>query len=605
MTVLANRYRILRPLGSGGMAEVVAAHDVVLGRDVAVKLIRPALLADPASRDRLLREARSAAALHHPNTVAVYDAGDDGDRPFVVLELVEGGTLADRLRRDGPRTPEETFAIGRALLEALEAAHDAGLVHRDIKPSNVLLANDGRVKLADFGIAKALAETDPGLTSTGQIMGTPRYLAPEVSAGHPASAASDLYALGTVLYECLTGAPPFDGSTPVAVALAHQNEPVPPLREAAPHAPEALVRVIEHALEKEPADRPATARQMRTDLVTPASAAGGPAVAAAHDDLDAGGGRTMPLPAATSAVPTEPLGSATASEGGVATETADPPADGAATGTSRTWMNAAIGALVVVALIVLWLAFGGWPGGDGDDGAGSGAAAEEAATDTEADADGDDADGEAADADEGAPDEAGPPEETGPESAPGQTEAEPDDPDSDDGAPPADPDQSPRELLDDLVADLVLDTDAAGNRGDRLLEELMELREADDEDLGEDARELVVEVAAWLERGHLEGPMVEQTLVTLEVVGRPEAEALHEVSALFATIAADQAAWGRRGSDLLEDLQDLLDEDDAEDWPEDAADIVEDLDGWIERGHLDAERGEQARRILADLAALG
>ena len=268
MQLLAGRYELAEPLGAGGMARVVAAYDHRLRRRVAIKLVREELTTDPTSRERLLREARAAAGLQHPNTVGVHDVGEEDGQAFVVMELVEGQTLADRLREVGRLSPEEVVAISGAVLSALEAAHARGLVHRDVKPGNVLLPAAGGVKLADFGIAKALDAATGDLTATGQILGTPRYLAPEQVAGQPATPASDLYSLGAVLYECLAGRPPFDAESAIALALAHQREPVPPLGEEAPWVPPALAGIVERALAKDPAGRPADATTMREAVLT-------------------------------------------------------------------------------------------------------------------------------------------------------------------------------------------------------------------------------------------------------------------------------------------------------------------------------------------------
>lgn len=265
MTVLADRYELQELLGSGGMADVYAAIDRQLGRRVAIKLVRPHLVADGQSRQRLLREAR-AASFHHPNSVTVFDVGEDQRQPFIVMELVDGESLQDRLAREGRLPPAEAARIGAGVLAAVGAAHERGLVHRDIKPGNVLLPRRGGVKLADFGIAKAIAETAGDLTTPGDVMGTPKYLAPEQVAGKPTEPASDLYSLGVVLYECLTGAPLFTGDSPVAVAMAHQQRAVPPLRRAAPEVPAELARIVERALAKDPADRFADAASMRRAL---------------------------------------------------------------------------------------------------------------------------------------------------------------------------------------------------------------------------------------------------------------------------------------------------------------------------------------------------
>jgi eukaryotic-like serine/threonine-protein kinase len=263
--VLDDRYELGAPLGSGGMAEVVEGFDRNLGRRVAVKFLKTDL-PDPRARERFEREARTAASFTHPNAVTVYDVGDDGQRPYIVMELVEGRTLADLLAEQGPLPPDEAARVTDEVLAALGAAHARGLVHRDVKPGNVLLTRDGSVKLADFGIAKAASDATAGLTATGQVMGTPKYLSPEQAAGLGATPRSDLYSTGVVLYEMLAGEPPFTGDTPVVLALAHQQAPVPPLSDRRAGVPHALLATVDRALEKDPAARYPDATAMRTAL---------------------------------------------------------------------------------------------------------------------------------------------------------------------------------------------------------------------------------------------------------------------------------------------------------------------------------------------------
>lgn len=316
MTLLAGRYELGEELGSGGMGRVVAGHDRVLGRDVAVKLLSPQ--AERTARERFVREARSAARIHHPNAVAVYDTGEDDGQPYLVMELVRGRTLADVLEEDGPLEVEEAIGITVGVLDALSAAHRAGMVHRDVKPGNVLLPEDGGVKLSDFGIAKALDDAAAELTATGSLMGTPTYLAPELVGGSAPSPASDVYSVGCLLYAQLTGRPPFARGEPIVIAYAHRNEPVPPILDARPDLPPELVTVVERALEKEPAERYDGAAAMRTALldgpeaVSVAPGAAGVAAAAGgarapqertqllHDDEPT---RVVGAPAAADAAP--------------------------------------------------------------------------------------------------------------------------------------------------------------------------------------------------------------------------------------------------------------------------------------------------------------
>ncbi len=258
------RYRLSERLASGGMGAVWRGEDIELGRPVAVKLLHEGLLDDPSSRERFRREARAAAALAHPNIAAVYDFGEDGARPFLVMELVEGETLAARLAREGPLDPAEVTRIGAAVAEALAAAHEAGVVHRDVKPGNVMLATSGQVKVLDFGIAATPDATT--LTASGSVLGTAPYLAPERVRGDRATPASDLYALGVMLYEMLAGEAPFARETPAATALAHLHDEPPPLRARRPDTPPALAALVAALLEKDPAARPASGAVVAASL---------------------------------------------------------------------------------------------------------------------------------------------------------------------------------------------------------------------------------------------------------------------------------------------------------------------------------------------------
>ena len=262
--VLAGRYRLGRPLGAGGMARVFEARDERLERWVAIKLVALEGMA-AADRRRFLAEARAGASFAHPHAVAVYDVGADADAGWVylVMEVIDGPTLADVVADHGAFEPAEAVAIVTGLLDALAAAHVAGLVHRDVKPGNVLLGSDGAIKLADFGIAKRLGHGSDDLTAAGQFVGTPRYLAPEQLVGEPATPASDVYGVGVVLFELLTGRPPFDGDHPIAIALAHRDRPVPPMGAA---VSPSLVAVVSRAMAKRPEDRYPDASVMATAL---------------------------------------------------------------------------------------------------------------------------------------------------------------------------------------------------------------------------------------------------------------------------------------------------------------------------------------------------
>jgi eukaryotic-like serine/threonine-protein kinase len=257
------RYRLVRRIGSGGMGEVWEADDTVLGRRVALKVLVQELADDARATKRFVREARATAKLTHPNVTRVYDFGRDGGLPYLVMELLEGDTLADRLA-GGPLPPAEAARIGAAVADALDAAHSRGIIHRDIKPSNVLLTPAGEVKVMDFGIAAAADETHS--TTGSGLYGTAAYISPERAAGQPATPAADIYSLGAVLYELLTGRPPFIGDSPVLVVRAHLHEPPRPVRELAPWVPPRLADACELALAKGPTQRPSSAAALAIRL---------------------------------------------------------------------------------------------------------------------------------------------------------------------------------------------------------------------------------------------------------------------------------------------------------------------------------------------------
>jgi eukaryotic-like serine/threonine-protein kinase len=245
-SVVGGRYRLLGEVGRGGMAIVHRAHDEVLHREVAVKLLHAHLAQDPAFLDRFRREARAAAALAHPNVVAVHDWGETEQGPYLVLQLVEGVTLRDVLRQRRQLTPAETLGVLGPVAQGLAAAHRAGLVHRDVKPENVLLARSGAVQLTDFGLARAAASA----TSTfgpDVLVGSPHYLSPEAVRGLPLDPRADVYALGVVLFECLTGRPPHEGESPFATALAHTTRRVPPPSDHVADVGDELDAVVERA----------------------------------------------------------------------------------------------------------------------------------------------------------------------------------------------------------------------------------------------------------------------------------------------------------------------------------------------------------------------
>lgn len=261
---LAGRYRLRSRIGGGGMAEVYDAWDLDLERAVAVKIPLPYLANDPSFGTRLRAEAAVMAALDHPGIVRLYDYGEDSDRPFIAMELVSGPSLRAVLESEGALSPARALRITDGLLSALQYAHDRGVLHRDIKPGNVLLTEDDRPKLADFGIA--LAGASAGTTNPGHVVGSLHYLAPERAAGRPADPSSDLYSIGVLLYQMLTGRLPFEGETPVAVAARQAAGSADPPSRVRTGVPEWLDRVVLRALAPVPEDRFASAGEMREEL---------------------------------------------------------------------------------------------------------------------------------------------------------------------------------------------------------------------------------------------------------------------------------------------------------------------------------------------------
>src|SRR5271157_348951 len=268
---LSDRYELGEILGFGGMSEVHLARDVRLHRDVAVKVLRADLARDPSFYLRFRREAQNAAALNHPSIVAVYDTGEaetpTGPLPYIVMEYVDGVTLRDIVHTDGPLPPRRAIEIIADACQALNFSHQNGIIHRDVKPANIMISATNAVKVMDFGIARAIADSGNSVTQTAAVIGTAQYLSPEQARGDPVDARSDVYSLGCVLYEILTGEPPFTGDSPVAVAYQHVREdPVPPSKRHEGISAD-LDAVVLKALAKNPDNRYQTAAEMRADLV--------------------------------------------------------------------------------------------------------------------------------------------------------------------------------------------------------------------------------------------------------------------------------------------------------------------------------------------------
>ncbi|MDE3070119.1 MAG: serine/threonine protein kinase [Acidobacteriota bacterium] len=273
---VGGRYRLDEVLGRGSSATVYRARDDVLGRPVAVKLLNPARAREPGRLERFRREARAMARLAHPNIVSVIDSGDadlpaaaDGGAaveraPFMVLELVGGETLGRRIRREGALDPQDALRYATEIGRGLEAAHAHGIVHRDVKPQNIFLGGEGGAKIGDFGIARTLSEE--GLTLGGRVLATTDYVSPEQALGEPVTGASDVYSLGVVLFEMLTGHVPFKAKTPVAVAMRHVREELPDVQQSRPEISAATAAVVERATAKDPAHRYPSAGAMVEEL---------------------------------------------------------------------------------------------------------------------------------------------------------------------------------------------------------------------------------------------------------------------------------------------------------------------------------------------------
>jgi len=345
--LLGGRYELDGVVGRGGMAEVYRARDIRLDRIVAIKTLRTDLARDQIFQARFRREAQSAASLNHPSIVAVYDTGEDMTAglpvPYIVMEYVDGRTVRDLLQEGHRLLPERSLEIIDGVLRALDYSHQAGIVHRDIKPGNVMVTRNGDIKVMDFGIARAMSDAQATMTQTAQVIGTAQYLSPEQARGERVDSRSDLYSTGCLLYELLTGRPPFTGDSPVAIAYQHVREnPVPPSR-VDPDVPPWADAIVLKAMAKSPADRYQTAGDMRADLQRAASgmpiAAAPPTRFDMYPQTQRMGTGTMMAGATSQIPPVEDYGYAGRGGGG------------GAGGTSRRWIPWVLGVVLVIAVV--------------------------------------------------------------------------------------------------------------------------------------------------------------------------------------------------------------------------------------------------------------
>ena len=352
--LLGGRYELDGVVGRGGMAEVYRARDIRLDRIVAVKTLREDLARDQTFQARFRREAQSAASLNHPSIVAVYDTGEDMSGsthvPYIVMEYVDGRTLRELLRDDRRLLPERALEITDGVLRALDYSHRNGIVHRDIKPGNVMLTRSAEVKVMDFGIARAVSDNQATMTQTAQVIGTAQYLSPEQARGERVDARSDLYSTGCLLYELLTGRPPFTGDSPVAIAYQHVREnPIPPSR-VNPEIPAWADAIVLKAMAKDPAERYQSAAEMRTDIQRALS--GVPVAAPSQTQMYGPGTQRMGAPAMMGG-PASTMGHYGGPEDGY-------DEDGGGGGRHRAlwWILGVVGVIIVAALAYALLSGG-------------------------------------------------------------------------------------------------------------------------------------------------------------------------------------------------------------------------------------------------------
>ncbi|MCI2016518.1 MAG: Stk1 family PASTA domain-containing Ser/Thr kinase [Lactobacillus sp.] len=355
--ILSERYKLLISLGEGGMANVYLAHDLILDRDVAVKVLRLDLQNDPDTKRRFQREAMATTELVHPNIVSIYDVGESNDQQYLVMEYVRGSDLKKYIVEHFPIPYQRVVDIMEQILAGIQVAHDHNIIHRDLKPQNIMIDENGNAKITDFGIAVALS--DNSMTQTNSLLGSVHYLSPEQARGSMPTKQSDIYALGIILFEMLTGTVPFEGDSAVSIALKHFQEEMPSVRDFDPRIPQALENVVLKATTKDPANRYTSASAMAADLKTSLSSARAHEAKFVPDSNDLDETKIVPVVSSQTATPVAARSEAQAPQTDAKATKAKPKRKG---GWKKWWPAIVLGVLLVGLITMLILAFSGGKG---------------------------------------------------------------------------------------------------------------------------------------------------------------------------------------------------------------------------------------------------
>ncbi|MCI1894583.1 MAG: Stk1 family PASTA domain-containing Ser/Thr kinase [Lactobacillus sp.] len=355
--ILSERYKLLKTLGEGGMANVYLAHDLILDRDVAVKVLRLDLQNDPDTKRRFQREAMATTELVHPNIVSIYDVGESNDQQYLVMEYVRGSDLKKYIVEHFPIPYQRVVDIMEQILAGIQVAHDHNIIHRDLKPQNIMIDENGNAKITDFGIAVALS--DNSMTQTNSLLGSVHYLSPEQARGSMPTKQSDIYALGIILFEMLTGTVPFEGDSAVSIALKHFQEEMPSVRDFDPRIPQALENVVLKATTKDPANRYTSASAMAADLKTSLSSARAHEAKFVPDSNDLDETKIVPVVSSQTATPVAARSEAQAPQTDAKATKAKPKRKG---GWKKWWPAIVLGVLLVGLITMLILAFSGGKG---------------------------------------------------------------------------------------------------------------------------------------------------------------------------------------------------------------------------------------------------